>query len=551
MAEILTSNFKTDTTRKFVKEVLNSKYYVIASGIEKSQSSNSLRSKNSLLERTLFGKQVNNSSDVKFMIRYFPWQSGSTYVQYDDTIDLEDLKFYAVVGPNENNTGDYRVYKCLYNNNNAVVASAPNFEATTTGQIYRTSDGYVWKHMYAITEIQFEAYNSLGYMPIIGPTELPDADAENPWFDPKPSTTGSPLSEIIVENQSSNFGYTVENASLSGSPFALVQGGTVNTMNVNQRDVTLNPTLDYYVGSAIFITNPNGDSLLRTIISYTYFESAQFAEITVAGDIGTVPSNAIIRILPRIEILGDGTGAEAIANVRNGRIDTITIINAGTEYNNIEVRVVDPLVNFTPNDVNSTDNRAVIRGILSPQDGHGTNLVDELRCKHWLLYAFITQDNNNNIGATNNYSTVGIIRDPSFNDLDGDLITDDNLYPVVFDNRIKITTSDINQVVVNTRIIQVNVENEITFSGVVHEVDTTNNTFFIAEYNGPYATGGSDISLDASRSFRNATDQSISINSVTVSPYIQRTGKVYFLEDFIPLPRTNLSREEFKFVLEF
>lgn len=551
MAEILTSNFKTDTTRKFVKEVLNSKYYVIASGIEKSVSTNSLKSKNSLLERTLFGKQVNNTSDVKFMIKYFPWQSGSTYVQYDDIIDLEGLNFYAVVGPNENNTGDYRVYKCLYNNKNAVVASAPNYEATTAGQIYRTSDGYVWKYMYAISEIQFEAYNSLGYIPIIGPTELPLADSENPWFDPVPSTTGSTISEIVVENQDTNFGYTVETGSLSGTPFAAIQGGEVNTMNINDKDIRWNPTLDYYVGSSIFITNPNGESLLRTITSYRYYEVAEFAEVTVAGNINTVPSNAIVKILPRIEILGDGTGAEAIANVRNGRIDTITVTNAGAEYNNLQVRVIDPLVNFTPSDPNSTDNRATIRAILSPQDGHATNLVDELRCKHWLLYAYITQDDNNNIGATNTYSTVGIVKDPTFNDSNGDLITDKELYPTVFDNRIKITTSDVSQVVVNTTVTQVNAQNEITFIATVHEVDVVNNTFYIAEYNGPYATGPNDISLDPNKSFKNATDQVISINSVTVSPYVQRTGKVYFLEDFIPLPRTNLSREEFKFVLEF
>tara|TARA_Y100000389_G_C17000010_1_gene289053 strand:+ start:91 stop:279 length:189 start_codon:yes stop_codon:yes gene_type:complete len=62
--------------------------------------------------------------------------------------------------------------------------------------------------------------------------------------------------------------------------------------------------------------------------------------------------------------------------------------------------------------------------------------------------------------------------------------------------------------------------------------------------------------LDITLPFRNETGQVISINTpiadnITVSNYIQRTGEVYFMEDFFPLARTDLSREEFKFVLEF
>ena len=80
---------------------------------------------------------------------------------------------------------------------------------------------------------------------------------------------------------------------------------------------------------------------------------------------------------------------------------------------------------------------------------------------------------------------------------------------------------------------------------------------FIAEYNGPYQNAAnSDISLDTSLPFRNETGQTIEINTpvdnnIIKPEYIQRTGKVYFMEDFFPLARTDLSREEFKIVLEF
>ena len=77
---------------------------------------------------------------------------------------------------------------------------------------------------------------------------------------------------------------------------------------------------------------------------------------------------------------------------------------------------------------------------------------------------------------------------------------------------------------------------------------------------GPYQnnadTGQGDTSLDLTLPFRNEAGQTITINSpvidnVVTSDYTQRTGEVYFMEDFFPLARTELSREEFKFVLEF
>lgn len=130
----------------------------------------------------------------------------------------------------------------------------------------------------------------------------------------------------------------------------------------------------------------------------------------------------------------------------------------------------------------------------------------------------------------------------------------------MFDNRIAIVSDDIDKVQANTVLIQLDTNNDTVFSAVVHEVDLTSNTFYIAEYMGPYQnnanTGNGDISLDLNLPFRNEVGQTIQINSpassnITVSEYIQRTGEVYFMENFFPLERTDLSREEFKFVLEY
>lgn len=541
MPEILTTSFKTDTTRKFVADGTSNEYYVFVSSIDAEVPSNSISAENTFLSNTLFGKKIQNN-DTRFMIRYYPWQNGETYVQYDDIVDLEDEKFYAAVGPTNNDTGDYRLYKCLFNNYGGEVSSPPIWDATTVDQIYRTADNYVWKFMYEISPIEFEAYNALGYIPVTTAFDV----------DPAYTTGGSPISDIFLENKDANFGYAFKNSNLGASPFS---DGTLTTVV----DFGFQPVQNYYSGQTVYLRNPSGLSFLYEIDSYSYSGVTNRAVIRVKdndpsnGSAGLphldgVTSNAALTILPRVEILGDGTGATAIPIINNdGRITDIQLLTSGNGYNIVTARVVDPLYDFTPDDQTSTDVRSQIRPILAPKDGHGFNLLDELKCKHFLLYGYVTGANNEEIGASNTYSNVGIVREPTFTVAS----------PDIFDNRIRVTSAATNLVTVNSVITQVNANNEVTFKGIVHEVDLLNEQFYIAEYAGPYSNQpGQDNSLDLTKGFLNETGQIVEINSpivdnVLLPVYTQRTGKVYYMENFFPLSRNDLSREEFKIVFEF
>jgi len=69
-------------------------------------------------------------------------------------------------------------------------------------------------------------------------------------------------------------------------------------------------------------------------------------------------------------------------------------------------------------------------------------------------------------------------------------------------------------------------------------------------------TANNDIALDYTKGLVNGTGQRIQINTpvannVIESRYTQRSGTVYFMEDFFPLTREETSREEYKLVLEF
>lgn len=555
MAEILSNSFKTDVTRLFIDDLANNDYYVFVSGIDTFSPEDAQVSKTQFLERTLFGKKI-LQNDIHFMIKYYPWQVGQVYVEYDDTVNLADQRFYAVVGPNDNDTGDYRVFKCLNNNNGATATTPPNYDVTNTNQIYITADGYVWKYMYVISTLEFDAYNAIGYVPIT-PTPSPN--------NPVPSTL-STVSDIIVTNPNDNFGYEEYTGGVISSPG--VDGNIIVTPFTNSPDWS--QITNYFTGQYMYTTNPgNGVSRLFEITYYSFTEATGNATIRVGAELLTgvatpnlagVASNANFKIFPKLQIVGDGTGAIAIPKIVNNRITSVTVLDEGNGYTSVNASVIDPGSNqFLPEDETTTDVRALIRPRLSPPGGHGFSLLDELRCKHFSFYGYITADDNTQIGDVNTYGAVGIVRSPDF---------DTDYTGNVFDNRIAVVTDEYNKLTANGTIIQVDSNNNTVFSGKVHEIDTTANTVYIAEYLGPYSNNPStgstlhddattnDVPLDLTLPFRNETGQTININSpiasnVTLSNYLQKTGEVYFMENFFPLARTDLSREEFKFVLEF
>jgi len=179
-----------------------------------------------------------------------------------------------------------------------------------------------------------------------------------------------------------------------------------------------------------------------------------------------------------------------------------------------------------------------------------------MHCRHILLYAYVTETDNNQIGQTNTFSYIGVVKNPEFRDANNDVLPA-NSTPEIFDNRIAVTTDGYTLVNQNDIITQTDLNNEVVFTAKVHEVDADSNTIFLSEYMGPYVnTVNNDISLDYTKKFVIPTGQKIAINTpeannVVESSYTQRSGLVYFMEDFIALERTPASREEYKLVLEF
>lgn len=572
MTLVITSKYRSELTRLFVEDVSFNDYYLFVSSTANTETPtptslqvfNSNNSKNEFLEKTIFGKKI-DPEEVFFMIRNRPWSVNTVYSQYDDSTDISNLNYYAVVYPENNETGNYRIYKCLFNNYGSRSISPPNFNSDTPDQIYKMADGYVWKYMYEMSVLEFDKYNTQGYIPII---TSPGQSANNI------TVVNSSIDQIFVENPINNRGYEKvegfvrEVNSDTGSIEIVATRSIADLANTELVTTVATPAdfnriSNYYAGYSFYVTTDIGSQVYE-VETYEYNPSTGSSFITLVEG---VPSDDILTaqstfsLLPRIEIRGDGEGALAIPVVSDDNtITEVIVLNKGSGYTNAVAFVPDPFA-FDPVSLNSLDERVVLRPILSPKGGHGTNLVDELSCRDALAYVAITQSDNQIAPITNEFSSVGIVRNPEFKVLPS---------PQLFDNRIELTLSE-NPLEANEIVTQIETANtdsqfynEIRFQGKIHEV--SGNTIFICEYMGPYPndvndnqslyanTDFSDISLRLDLPLLSSQNQILNINTssgFTISPYVQRTGEVYYMNSLSPIARTENSREQFKILLGF
>lgn len=99
-----------------------------------------------------------------------------------------------------------------------------------------------------------------------------------------------------------------------------------------------------------------------------------------------------------VEIIGDGTGATATANMNAGIITSYTMTNVGSGYTWTNVVITG----------NGTG--ASARAIMSPLKGHGKDAVDELNANSIMFYSTIARDTNQGLIVTNDYRKVGLLK---------------------------------------------------------------------------------------------------------------------------------------------
>lgn len=410
---MLKNNFKNSLIKSFYdkfSDFSDTKNYLFIGKISEWDNDNSPpQVKDSLEEELeawqnmLICKRI-TPNEVVFVIRRINWETGKVYQQYDDTLELYSdttlLDFYVF-------TPENNVYKCISNNNGSVSQYSPT--GTSTEEIV-TQDGYIWKYMYSVRPELID-FITEEYIPVEFLDELSYTDQRSFQLiveqDAKSNKNGS-ISNIIVTQIGSSYPYAIDyllSGEMPPETSHLVQqnvsiGGTSIRFNTNSNISRINDVYNNYVvyiysgpgsGQVRTITDYNGDTCVATIDSSEPFTEA-------------ITTSSYYKILPKVEIIGGGTGAVAISvvNPLTKQIDSISVLNGGTGYKEASVEIK----------TNKTDEiqKTKARVVISPFNGHGSSPLIELGCKNMMIKTIFDKESIQSLNFYNDYRQVGLIQ---------------------------------------------------------------------------------------------------------------------------------------------
>lgn len=404
--KLVTNTFKTHAAKQFVEsltETNNTIYFVgahrslpfINDATPPNPETDLYATHYELYDELLFGKHV-LPSDVTHMIRNVPWTSGTVYDMYDSRLaDPETKDFYVV----SKEAASYHVFKCLNNNGGAPSTAQPKrSEVDPADDFYRTSDEYEWKYMYSISPSQYLKFATLDYVPLF----INQRVVNN-------AIDGS-IDTLVIEDPGSSY-YSFAEGTFKDVAIA----GNNLIYTLESATMTLSSNDAFYENCSIYINSGTGNGQIRTIIDY--FVSGGQKSVLLDSPFEPLPDGSSGFIIsPRVIISGDGAGARARCDIdeTDGSVQSITIINRGQGYTYADVEVVG---NTGTTSV-ATTSSAVVRAVISPPGGHGSDPINELYANRVGIAIEFVGDENATIPVANDFRKVSLIRDPLFKDAD-------------------------------------------------------------------------------------------------------------------------------------
>jgi hypothetical protein len=347
-------------------------------------------------ENMIYGKRI-TSSDVIQMAPRHDWVSGTVYSKYSsDDNNILDSNFFVL----SNEGSSYSVFKCLDNNNGAASTYRPRLSETAADDdfYFTPTDGYQWKYMYSITTSQFNKFATASHIPVYVNANV------------VANAVGGSIDSISVLSSGNGYssytnGYFQE-VRVGGNPLVFAIDSTTASSNSN-----------YYINSALKITSGTGSGQQRYITGYTVAGSTRRVTIDSAFSV-TPTTSSFYEITPLVQIIGDGTGAQAraIVNSSSNTIQSIEVVERGSGYTYASVVITGNtgIINVATSTAIIANN-ATGKVIISPKNGHGSNAAAELGAHYvGISTTFDSTLSGNKVVDENDFRVVGILKDPLF-----------------------------------------------------------------------------------------------------------------------------------------
>lgn len=386
---IISSAFSTAASANTYKrgQLDNNNYYVFASRQSPYDNESSVANTIDndyeggvfLHDDMMFGKKVVDDS-IKPVVAKKEWKTNTLYTEYDDKDpELSKKDFYIV-------TSENKVYKCIYNNQNSYSTYEPDH--TDVGVLSPELDGYIWLYLYTISNEQMLTFATENFIPIIENSNVKKAAID-----------GAIFNMVVVSNGTS---YPATNGTITTTSNASI-------IKIGDNSSTSN---GFFSNCGItIINNSTNVTYVKEIRDYVSNTGGKFVVTKIPFTANEVANNDPFSIAPFLKVESK-TGSNCVAyavmqNISNttfvGSLNNIEIVNSGKGYKQANVTVQTSA---------SYGSDGQVRAIISPKNGHGSNINDELFCHSLGFGVEFSNSATFAFSSDVEFRTVGIIKNP-------------------------------------------------------------------------------------------------------------------------------------------
>jgi hypothetical protein len=266
MASTFTSSMGVFVAKTFKSQIATgSNTYVAIAQVEPWQNDLAPDSANSsvdsmyLIWRNMVGGKRISGGDISHVAPRQDWSNGAIYVTYDS----EASTLYTSSNLHYVMTDDYNVYKCLYNNRNANSYVKP--VSTNPNTTYSTADGYVWKYMYTLSDVDRIKFLTSEWMPV---KTLTGNDGSLQWRVQQAAGAGA-IDIIQVNSEGSGYSNSANiTVSVSGDGTGATAVATRNTTGNSIQSITITARgSGYSVANASISSGGGSGAILDVTLS--------------------------------------------------------------------------------------------------------------------------------------------------------------------------------------------------------------------------------------------------------------------------------------------
>lgn len=453
----------------------------------------------------MFAAKRITGNDVELVVPRVNWSAGKKYKQFDDRIAMDELltgNTTLNVSPMYVITTDRNVYKCLSNNASSNSTVQPTGDYTTANGTIVAADGYIWKYLYNVKPSN--KFLTTDWVP---------APISTYKLDYNVSQTGpidGELTTIVVTSGGSGYA----NPTISATAFAT---GVTTISLANTTNVAANMTV-----SGTGIATGTLVSSVNTITSIVNLSTA-----TTANGGGTGNN---VTFTTRVYIQGDGSGAEASANIANSAISKVTIDVTGIGYS------------FANATIYGSGSGATTRSIMGPKFGHGFNPAKELDATNVMInerIGSVDSTENGLISTDTSFRQYGLLRDPyKYGSISAAVSSNANTVISQTTNLTLVAGTNFN---LNEFVYQGTSANNAYFYGFVNA--QSSNEVRLTKVRGSVTVGGTLIGANSG-----VTRTVVKSATPEFQPY---TGDIMYVENVQKITRADGQAENVKFVIRF